>query len=300
MPIDLSPAPPASLACLNGVIMPADEAKVSVWDRGFVFGDSVYEVCRIYQGRNWLEEEHFDRLARSLRELEINGIDMAALRRRTLATIKHSNILEGTVYIQITRGVAPRGHAFPDPPVTPTELIAVRPYDDSKTAAYRQQGVTIISYPDLRWGRCDIKSTNLLANCMALEHVKRKGGFEAALIDHDGLLTEATHSSLLWVRNGQIEGTPLNENILPGCTRLITNLLTDRLSMKIHDTKIDLNTLRLADEVLLMGTTIEVMPVVKVDETTIGNGQPGPITRKLQQSYKIAIREWLEQTVVIR
>ncbi|RLT09547.1 MAG: aminotransferase IV, partial [Planctomycetota bacterium] len=198
------------------------------------------------------------------------------------------------------RGVAPRAHAFPNPPVAPTEFIAVKPYDDSAAQLNRQQGVTIISYPDLRWGRCDIKSTNLLANCMALEHVKRKGGFEAALIDHDGLLTEATHSSLLWVRNGQIEGTPLNENILPGCTRLITNLLTDRLSMKIHDTQIDLNTLRLADEVLLMGTTIEVMPVVKVDETTIGNGQPGPITRKLQQSYKIAIREWLEQTVVIR
>ncbi|MCY2936049.1 MAG: aminotransferase class IV [Planctomycetota bacterium] len=300
MPIDLSPAPPASLACLNGVIMPADEAKVSVWDRGFVFGDSVYEVCRIYNGRCWLEQEHFQRLERSLSELEIKGVDIKTLRQRAISTIRQSEIREGTLYIQISRGVAPRAHAFPNPPVAPTEFIAVKPYDDSAAQLNRQQGVTIISYPDLRWGRCDIKSTNLLANCMALEHVKRKGGFEAALIDHDGLLTEATHSSLLWVRNGQIQGTPLNENILPGCTRLIANLLTDRLSMKIHDTKIDLNTLRLADEVLLMGTTIEVMPVVKVDETTIGNGQPGPITRKLQQSYKIAIREWLEQTVVIR
>ena len=300
MPIDLSPAPPASLACLNGVIMPADEAKVSVWDRGFVFGDSVYEVCRIYNGRCWLEQEHFQRLERSLSELEIKGVDLKTLRQRAISTIKLSEIREGTLYIQISRGVAPRAHAFPNPPVAPTEFIAVKPYNDSAAQLNRQQGVTIISYPDLRWGRCDIKSTNLLANCMALEHVRRKGGFEAALIDHDGLLTEATHSSLLWVRNGQIEGTPLNENILPGCTRLIANLLTDRLSMKIHDTKIDLNTLRLADEVLLMGTTIEVMPVVKVDETTIGNGQPGPITRKLQQLYKIAIREWLEQTVVIR
>ncbi|MEI7923077.1 MAG: aminotransferase class IV [Planctomycetota bacterium] len=300
MPIDLSPAPPASLACLNGVIMPADEAEVSVWDRGFVFGDSVYEVCRIYNGRCWLEQEHFQRLERSLSELEIKGVDLKTLRQRAISTIKLSEIREGTLYIQISRGVAPRAHAFPNPPVAPTEFIAVKPYNDSAAQLNRQQGVTIISYPDLRWGRCDIKSTNLLANCMALEHVRRKGGFEAALIDHDGLLTEATHSSLLWVRNGQIEGTPLNENILPGCTRLIANLLSDRLSMKIHDTKIDLNTLRLADEVLLMGTTIEVMPVVKVDETTIGNGQPGPITRKLQQLYKIAIREWLEQTVVIR
>ena len=299
MPIDLSPAP-LSLACLNGVMMPADEAKVSVWDRGFVFGDAVYEVCRIYQGRSWLEEEHFARLERSLGELEIKGVDMKALRGRTIATIKQSDILEGTVYIQITRGVAPRAHAFPNPPVPPTEFIAVKPYDDSPTQKNRQKGVTILSHPDLRWGRCDIKSTNLLANCMALENVKRKGGFEAALVDRDGLLTEATHSSSLWVRDGRLEGTPLEENILPGCTRLLADTLTDRIGMKIHDAKIDLNTLMQADEVLLMGTTIEVMPVVKVDEAVIGKGEPGPITRKLQESYKIALREWLEQTVVIR
>ena len=291
---------PRAWACLNGEFMPAEEAKISVWDRGFVFGDAVYEVCRIYQGRNWLEDEHFDRLARSLGELEINGVDIAALRQRTLATIKQSNILEGTVYIQITRGVAPRAHAFPDPPVPPTEFIAVRPYDDSKTAANRQNGVTILSHPDLRWGRCDIKSTNLLANCMALEHVKRKGGFEAALYDRDNMLTEATHSSILWVRNGRLEGTPEKDNILPGCTRLLAGTLADRIGMKIHDVKISLDDLKQADEVMLMGTTIEVLPVSKVDEATIGLGTPGPVTSKLQNAYKIALREWLEQTVVIR
>lgn len=299
MPTQLSQAPVA-LACLNGEIMPAEDAKISVWDRGFVFGDAVYEVCRIYQRRSWLEQEHFDRLYRSLNELEIQGVDLKQLRSRMHETISRSNILDGTVYVQITRGVAPRAHAFPDPAVPPTEFIAVRPYDDAKTETHRQNGVLILSYPDLRWGRCDIKSTNLLANCMALEHVKRKGAFEAALHDRDLLVTEATHSSILWVINGQIQGTPHQDNILPGCTRLLAGRLAESLGMTIQDRKISIEELKSADEVILMGTTIEVMPVVKVDEAVIGSGAPGPVSRKLQKAYKLALREWLDQTVLIR
>lgn len=299
MPLQRS-GEPVSLACLNGEVMPSEEAKVSVWDRGFVFGDAVYEVCRIYHGRSWLEQEHFDRLERSLKEMEIQGVDLKQLRTRMHDTIYQSNILEGTVYIQITRGVAPRAHAFPNPPVPPTELIAVRSYDDTKTSENREKGVIIHSYPDLRWGRCDVKSTNLLANCIALEHVKRQGAFEAALFDKNNLVTEATHSSILWVRNGQLQGTPHQDNILPGCTRLLAGQLAESLNMTIQDEKISLDDLKTADEVLLMGTTIEVMPVVKVDDSVIADGQPGPVTRKLQNAYKLALREWLDQTVLIR
>lgn len=291
---------PVALACLNGEFMPAEEAKISVWDRGFVFGDAIYEVCRIYQGRSWLEQEHFDRLKRSLTELEIQGVDLEQLRARMHETISRSNILEGTVYIQITRGVAPRAHAFPNPPVPPTEFIAVRPYDDSKTEENRQKGVTMLSYPDLRWGRCDIKSTNLLANCMALEHVKRQGAFEAALHDRENLVTEATHSSILWVADGQLQGTPHNDNILPGCTRLLAGRLAEILGISIEDRKVSLDQLKSASEVMLMGTTIEVMPVVKLDDSVIGSGEPGPVSRKLQKAYKIALREWLDQTVLVR
>ncbi len=119
------------LACLNGETMPVEQARVPVWDRGFLFGDSVYEVCRIYRGRCWLEAEHFARLRRSLRELEFPPVDLDRLVDRIHRTIAASGIEEGTVYMQITRGVAPRSHAFPDPPVPPTELIVVRPYDDA-------------------------------------------------------------------------------------------------------------------------------------------------------------------------
>jgi D-alanine transaminase len=289
----------SSLVCLNGEIMPSDQAKVSVWDRGFVFGDAVYEVCRLYRGRPWLEMEHFARLERSLGELEIRGIDLRLLRKRMHHLIGQSHAGEGLVYIQITRGVAPRAHAFPDPPVPPTEFIAIKSYDDTATQEKRTSGVKMLSHPDLRWGRCDIKSTNLLANCLALEHVKRQGGFEATLVDKDGLVTEATHSSILWVNDGRIFGTPGDDNILPGCTRLLAGQLAERLGRKIEDAKISLTDLKKADEVLLMGTSIEVMPVVTLDEATIGDGKPGPVGVELQEAYRESVREWLDRTEVI-
>ena len=216
------------LACLNGETMPVEQARVPVWDRGFLFGDSVYEVCRIYRGRCWLEAEHLARLRRSLKELDFPPFDVERLIERVHRTIAASGIEEGTVYMQITRGVAPRSHAFPDPPVPPTELIVVRPYDDGPTARLRETGVKVISHPDLRWKRCDIKSTNLLANCLATEAARRAGCHEAILVDSAGLVTEATHSSLLWVRQGRLEGTPEGPEILPGTTRqLVLRLVED-------------------------------------------------------------------------
>src|SRR5262245_50471032 len=157
------------LACLNGETMPVEQARVPVWDRGFLFGDSVYEVFRMYQGRCWLEAEHLSRLKRSLAELEFPPYDLSRLMERARETIRARGIGEGILYVQITRGVAPRSHPFPDPPVPPTELIVVRPYDDGPTARFRETGVSVISQPDLRWKRCDIKSTNLLANVLAIE-----------------------------------------------------------------------------------------------------------------------------------
>ena len=196
-----------SLACLNGEIMPVDEARIPVWDRGFLFGDSIYEVYRIYQGCCWLEEAHDARLRRSLREMDFPPVDFDALSDRMHRTIAGSRIQEGTAYIQITRGVAPRLHAFPNPPVPPTELIIIRPYDDAKTAAFRISGVGVISHLDLRWKRCDVKSTNLLANVIANEAAHRAGADEAVLVGQDGLVTEATHSSLLWVDAARTAGS---------------------------------------------------------------------------------------------
>jgi D-alanine transaminase len=283
------------LACLNGETMPVEQARVPVWDRGFLFGDSVYEVCRMYRGRCWLEAEHFARLRRSLKELDFPPLDLDRLIDRVHRTIAASGIKEGTVYMQITRGVAPRSHAFPDPPVPPTELIVVRPYDDAPTARLRETGVKVISHPDLRWKRCDIKSTNLLANCLAAEAARRAGCHEAILVDSSGLVTEATHTSLLWVREGRLEGTPEGPEILPGTTRQLVLRLVKTLDLPFLETRVTLDELKAADELILVGTTTEVVPIIQVDGHSIAGGRPGPLAARLWGAYRDEVERFLKR-----
>jgi D-alanine transaminase len=283
-----------SLACLNGELMPTENARVSIWDRGFLFGDAVYEVFRLYEGRGWIEEEHMDRLARSLKAMHYEGIDLERLTERIHHAVSLSEISEGTVYIQITRGaVSPRRHAFPDASVVPTELIVVNPYDDAATAALREAGVELLSQPDWRWKRCDVKSTNLLANVLAHDAAHRAGAYEAILVDSSGMVTEATHSSVLWVRGGRLEATPEGPEILPGTTRRFVEQLAAENGIPFTATHVTLAQLKAADEVILVGTTIEVLPVVRVDGAAVGNGQPGTITRRLQLEFRRAVEAWL-------
>ncbi len=281
------------LACLNGEMMPVDQARIPVSDRGFLFGDAVYEVFRMYRGRCWLEAEHLARLKRSLKGLEFHQIDLELLVERMHQTITASKIQEGTVYIQITRGVAPRAHAFPDPMVPATEVIVVRPYEDGPMAALRETGIPVISQPDLRWKRCDIKTTNLLANVLANEAAHRAGCLEAVLVDPSGLVTEATHSSLFWVLDGRLEGTPDGPEILPGTTRNHSLKLAKLLEVPFVEAQVTLPQLLAAEEVILTGTTIEVLAVVRIDETTIGAGKPGPVARRLEGAFRQEVGRWL-------
>jgi D-alanine transaminase len=281
------------LACLNGDTMPVEEARVPIWDRGFLFGDAVYEVFRLYRGRPWLESEHLARLRASLRELDFATYDIERLLDRMHRTIAASGVLEGTVYVQITRGVQPRSQPFPDPPVTPTELIVVRPYDDESTARLRQSGAHAVSHPDLRWKRCDIKSVNLLPNVLAIEAARRAGCHEAILVDSAGFVTEATHSSLLWVRQGRLEGTPEGHEILPGMTRQFILRLVQSLELPFQSTQVTLAELTSADEVILVGTTIEVLPVTRIDDQVIGTGRPGTVCQRLGAAYSREVERWL-------
>lgn len=283
------------LACVNGELMSPEQATVPIYDRGFLFGDSVYEVCRIYDGRCWLEADHLLRLKRSLKELEFPHCDLDRLVARIYRTIRASFVKEGLVYVQITRGVAPRTHAFPNPPVPPTEVIIVRPYDDATSAALRETGVPVVSRPDIRWKRCDIKTTNLLGNVLANESAHREGAYEAVLIDQLGYVTEATHTSLLWVREGRIEGTPEGPEILIGMTRHLTERLAKKAGIPFVETRITLTALQAADEAFLVGTSTEVMPIATVDGRPIGDGRPGAITRKLQAAYRAELQSWLDE-----
>jgi D-alanine transaminase len=282
-----------TLACLNGEITPADEAKVSIWDRGFLFGDAVYEVYRLYRGRRWLDEAHTTRLRRSLEALDFPAVEFDRLRERMDRTTAASGVQEGTLYIQITRGAAPRRHIFPDPGTPPTELIVVRPYEDAATARSRQTGVAVISQPDLRWKRCDVKSVNLLANVLACEAAHRAEAHEAVLVDEQGLVTEATHSSVLWVRNGHLGGTPEGNEILPGTTRQCVLRLARDLGIPFEPGRARLEVLAEADEAFLVGTTIEVLPIVQLDGRPIGDGVPGPVTTRLRDGFRRLVDEWL-------
>ena len=279
------------LANIDGVIQPLADVKISVLDRGFLFGDAIYEVLRVYQGKPWLEDDHFARLTRSLGEVRIHGVDLSRLRRRMIETIAAGNFREATVYIQVTRGVAPRSHAFP-PNVTPTEILWVSEFDDPYVEA-RRTGTAVTLYPDIRWERCDVKSTNLLGNVLAMQAAKENGSVEAVLFLPDGTLTEGSHSSFFGVRDGVIRTPPNGPAILPGCTRGFVLGLAAKSGVRVEERPLHRDELPQVQEAFLTGTTTEVLPVVRVDRQTIGDGKRGPVTRRLQAAYTDFVRKWL-------
>jgi D-alanine transaminase len=279
------------LANINGTAIPLAEAKVSALDRGFLFGDAVYEVLRVYQGRPWLANEHFHRLARSLEAIRIRGVDLDRLSCRMADTIAAGPFREATVYIQITRGTAPRTHVFPAD-VTPLEFLYVQEFHDHYAEA-RRIGAPVITQPDIRWGRCDVKSTNLLANVLAIQAAKEAGCREALLYLPDGTLTEGTHSSFFAVRDGAILTAPNSNDILPGITRGLVLRLSHRAGIPVKEQILKRSDMDHVAELFLTGTTSEVLPVVRVDGMPIGDGRPGPITRRLHEAYAQAVREFV-------
>jgi D-alanine transaminase len=280
-----------ALANINGEIGPLRDARVSVLDRGFLFGDSVYEVLRVYQGRPWLLEQHFHRLERSLDAIRIHGVDLSRLQRRMFQTIAAGPFLEAVVYVQITRGAAPRSHAFPDG-IVPFEFLFVDEFHDHY-ADTRRHGASVITQPDLRWGRCDIKSTNLLANVLARQSAGEAGCVEALLYLPDGTLTEGTHTSFFGVLDGAVLTTPNSNAILPGITRSLILRLAAEANISVHEQVLRLSDLEHVSELFMTGTTSEVLPVVRVDGRPIAAGIPGVVTRRLQEAYGEAVKRFI-------
>jgi D-alanine transaminase len=283
---------PHTLANLNGVTMPLEDVKISALDRGFLFGDAVYEVLRVYRGRPWLLDEHWQRFAHSLDAIRIHGVDLERLKQRMFATIAAGGFQEALVYLHITRGVAPRKHAFP-PDAVPTEFLFVQECNDYH-GDLRRNGAAVITQPDLRWKRCDIKSTNLLGNVLAMQTAVEKECVEALLYLPDETLTEATHSSFFWVRDGVVLATPNSPGILPGITRGFLVKLANKVGVRFQDGVLRRQDLATLSELFLTGTGSEVMPVVRVDGRPVGEGRVGPVTRRLQEAYQAAVRSWLE------
>jgi D-alanine transaminase len=279
------------LANVNGETLPLSDVRISVLDRGFLFGDAVYEVLRIYRGQPWLVDDHFRRLGRSLSAINIRGVDLESLRRRMLQTIALGKFQEAIAYLQVTRGTAPRSHAFPTDAV-PLELLYVAEFQDVHHGN-REHGAAAVTYPDLRWERCDIKSTNLLANVLAAQAAKEAGCAEALLYLPDGTLTEASHNSFFGVLDGALLTTPAGNAILPGITRGLVLSLCAGAAIPIRERSLNRKDLSHVSELFLTGTTMEVLPIVKVDGSPIGTGTPGSVTRRLQDAYQQRVQEFV-------
>jgi D-alanine transaminase len=278
----------AVLVYLNGDFVAHEDARVSVDDRGFLFADGVYEVVRIYGGRPYLMDDHMERMARGLAALRIRFDDAVEVTRAAERLIRENGVDgDGTIYIQVSRGAAPRKHAFPADSTRPTVYVAARPYD-SHPDAYWEDGVDAITVPDNRWARCDIKSIALLPNVMANQAAHAAGAFEALFVK-DGVVIEGSHSNLWGVIQGRLVTYPHSNYILPGITRARVFELAAELGIPAEEGMIYQADLAEFDELFLSGTTTEIMPVVRVDGAEVVDGEPGPLTRKLIRAFRDAL-----------
>lgn len=263
----------------------ADGARVSVVDRGFQLGDGIYEVVRVYGGRPFALQPHLERLARSARELEMQlPMELDEIGRLIEEAPRRRGVEEAQVYVQVTRGTAPRVHHFPED-ITPTLVVYASPARMHAPEWY-ENGASGIVVPDERWLRCDIKSINLLPNALAKERARRAGAAEALLLREGVGMTEGSSSNLFIVRDGQLQTAPAGRWILRGITRDIVLELAHAAGIPVHEQFFSKDTLLQADEAFVTSTTMEVMPLTRVDHQLIGDGRPGPVTRRLARAYK--------------
>ena len=268
---------------LNGRFSPLSEISISPDDRGFLFGDGIYEVVRAYHGVPAFWDEHCTRLNRSAKEIQVPFCIKAQDFHRLLLTgLQRSGYAEGKIYIQITRGVAPREHGFPLK-AEPTVFMSFRemgPLPIEMTS----HGVKVITVPDIRWDRCDIKSLNLLPNVLAKQQAQEAKVFEAIFV-RDGFVIEGATSNIFIVKDGQLRTPERNNFVLSGVTQQHVINLAHEHGQEVQFDRITLDALYQADEVFLVGTTVDVLPVVYVNGQKINNGIPGPMTCALQQRF---------------
>ncbi len=266
---------------VNGEFLPEDQAKVSVFDRGFLFADAVYEVTSVLDGKLIDFDGHERRLARSLGELDMAAPegDLLAIHRELVA---RNEITEGLVYLQVTRGVADRDFAYPkDTPSTLVMFTQAKGLIDSPAA---QTGIKVIAIDDLRWGRRDIKTVQLLYPSMGKMMAKAAGVDDAWMVE-DGLVTEGTSNNAYIVKGGKIITRQLGNDILAGITRAAILKMAQEAQMVVEERAFSIAEAQAADEAFFTSASAFVMPVVEVDGATVGNGKPGPVTRRLREIY---------------
>ena len=269
---------------LNGRFLPPDQATVSVFDRGFIFGDGVYEVIPVFGGRLFRLPHHLSRLDASLAAIRLRN-PHTEQEWKTIFTrlLQQDGKGDQSIYLQITRGVAPRDHAFP-PHATPTVFAYAQPLKYSPPEQLAQ-GVAAVTTTDIRWQRCDIKAIALLANALLRQQAIDQGAVEAILI-RDGVVTEGAASNIFVVKNDRLATPPKGPFILPGITRDLVVEIARAHGTTCDELPIKTDLLQSADEVWLTSSTKEILPITRIDDKPVGSGKPGPLHAKMFALYK--------------
>jgi D-alanine transaminase len=277
----------SGIAYINGRYVPKAIAAVHIEDRGFQFADAVYEAWYYRKGQFYDLEGHLDRLERSL---SIIGMTLPMARRvltfHLYRTAARNRLKEGIVYLQVSRGQAPREHTFPTVPVPQTVVITARPASLAKQNKLAEIGIAVITHPDERWARCDVKSVGLLPNVLAKEVARKQGAKEAWFVDEDGMVTEGG-SSNAWIvtQNEKIVTRNLSAAILRGITRTSLKDIVLNDGRILEERSFSVAEAKEAKEAFITSATNMVMPVVRIDDTPIGGGRPGPIASRLRSLY---------------
>ena len=277
---------------LNESFVDEKDAKVAFNDRGYNFGDGIYEYVRIYDNKLFTAKEHFERLLRSASEI---GLDLnhtvASLTSLVRELAQVNQVTNGGVYIQVTRGVAPRDHAFPTPAVTPVLTGFVKSYE--RPYQQLEEGISVVTTEDIRWLRCDIKSLNLLGNVLAKEYATKYNAVEA--IQHRGdTVTEGASSNVYAIKDGAVYTHPANNFILNGITRKVIHWVCEDENIPFKEETFTVDFLKSADEVIISSTSVEVMPVVKIDGEPVADGKVGEVSRTLQKGFEKYIQSHSE------
>jgi D-alanine transaminase len=270
---------------VNGRYVPYQRAQVHIDDRAYTFADGVYEVVTVSDGKFVDEAPHLDRLDRSLRELRIApAMSRTALQLVLREVVRRNAVRNGLVYIQMSRGVAPRDHPFPKNPQT--QFVAWAKTLAPQPASFGEDGVKAVSVPDIRWGRCDIKSTALLPNVLAKQAAREAGAYEAWLVDSDGFVTEGS-STNAWIITGQGElvTRPTDPGILSGITRRTVVELARSEGLQLAERPFSLDEAKAAREAFITSASSFVLPITQIDDKVIGNGKAGSLTRRLRERY---------------
>jgi D-alanine transaminase len=272
------------IAYYNGRFLPPDQIQISPNDRGWLLGDGVYEVAPAYHGAFLRLDLHLERLASSLAKMAIQGVDLDQIGEVAGELLRRNGLAEAPralVHFQISRGSAPRTHAFPIPPVPPTVYGFAAPFTRKPGC---DAGAAIITRSDFRWARCDIKAISLAANCLANQEAQAAGVYETVFV-RDGMVLEGSHTNFFVVEQGVVRTAPLSNYILGGITRAIALDLCRETGILVREEALPETGLATVDEAFLTGSTTEIMPVVSVNGRPVGTGVPGPITRRLGERY---------------